>query len=275
MKNIMKNYIECKDIVKVYLNGPVSTTALRGINAKFESGNIYIIFGPSGSGKSTLLNIIGGLLNPTSGVIKFNIDENEFEINRDTQDLFEYRKSHVSYIFQEPIFLSFLNVEENIRFIINSKKNNEKEKIKEVLEMTNLLHKIKSYPYQLSGGEKQRLSIAMALSLNNKIWLCDEPTGTLDSENKKQIINLLKKIKEEDPSKIMIIVTHDPIFQSIASQMLIIKDGLISLVIDKENIDTFSEDILLYKVLNQKLDDTIKKERILKRLEEIKRELEK
>lgn len=267
-----KKFIQCDDIVKIYVSGSNSVTALRGINFKFQSGNTYVIFGPSGAGKSTLLSIIGGLDIPSSGIINFN---NHFSINNESNDLFNFRIKNISFIFQEPIFIPFLTVTENIKFFAKRKGERLKEKITDVLEKTNLLKRKKAYPYQLSGGEKQRLSIAIALSLNNNIWLCDEPTGTLDSENKTKIMNLLKKIISNDPSKILIIVTHDPLFQKIADKILILKDGTFELEMNREEFDKFSRKTVMYETLDKDLADKIQKQSILKKLEEIKNELTK
>lgn len=267
---ITKKFILCDDVVKIYVSGSNSVTALRGINFKFQSGNTYVIFGPSGAGKSTLLSIIGGLDIPSSGIINFN---NQFSINNENNDLFDFRINNISFIFQEPIFIPFLTVTENIKFFAKRKGERLKEKINDVLEKTNLLKRKKAYPYQLSGGEKQRLSIAIALSLNNNIWLCDEPTGTLDSENKTQIMNLLKQIISNDPSKILIIVTHDPLFQKIADKILILKDGTFELEMNREEFDKFSRKTVLYETLDKDLADKIQKQSILKKLEEIKNEL--
>lgn len=269
---ITKKFIQCDDIVKIYVSGSNSVTALRGINFKFQSGNTYVIFGPSGAGKSTLLSIIGGLDLPSSGIVNF---DNQISINNESIDLFDFRIKNISFIFQEPIFIPFLTVTENIKFFAKRKGERLKEKIKDVLEKTNLLKRKKAYPYQLSGGEKQRLSIAIALSLNNNIWLCDEPTGTLDSENKTQIMNLLKQIISNDPSKILIIVTHDPLFQKIADKILILKDGTFELEMNREEFDKFSRKTVMYETLDKDLADKIQKQSILKKLEEIKKELTK
>jgi len=269
---ITKKFIQCDDIVKIYVSGSNSVTALRGITFKFQSGNTYVIFGPSGAGKSTFLSIIGGLDLPSSGTINFN---NQFSINNENMDLFDFRIKNISFIFQEPIFIPFLTVTENIKFFARRKGERLKGKINDVLEKTNLLKRKKAYPYQLSGGEKQRLSIAIALSLNNNIWLCDEPTGTLDSESKTQIMNLLKQIISNDPSKILIIVTHDPLFQKIADKILILKDGTFELEMNREEFDKFSRKTVMYETLDKDLADTIQKQSILKKLEEIKNELTK
>lgn len=265
-----KKIIKCNDIVKIYSNGSNSVTALRGITYKFENGNTYVIFGPSGAGKTTLLSILGGLELPSSGTINFN---DKYKIDNESNNLFDFRIKNISFVFQEPIFIPFLNVIENIKFFAKHESENLKEKVDEILKKTNLIHRKNSYPYQLSGGEKQRLSIAIALFLNNNIWLCDEPTGTLDSENKIQIMNLLKQIISNDPSKILIIVTHDPLFQKIANKILILKDGLFELEMNQEEFEEYKQKTVIYRSFDKDLANAIQKQNILRKLEEIKKEL--
>jgi len=265
-----KKIIKCNDIVKIYSNGSNSVTALRGITYKFENGNTYVIFGPSGAGKTTLLSILGGLELPSSGTINFN---DKYKIDNESNNLFDFRIKNISFVFQEPIFIPFLNVIENIKFFAKHESENLKEKVDEILKKANLIHRKNSYPYQLSGGEKQRLSIAIALFLNNNIWLCDEPTGTLDSENKIQIMNLLKQIISNDPSKILIIVTHDPLFQKIADKILILKDGLFELEMNQEEFEEYKQKTVIYRSFDKDLANAIQKQNIFRKLEEIKKEL--
>ncbi len=267
------NFVECQDIVKVYSEGPVSVPALRGVTHRFENGKIYVIFGPSGSGKTTLLSILGGLLLPSAGTVNFN---DQFKITNKSKDLFDFRVNNVSFIFQEPIFIPFLNTIDNLKFVNRKYKGKElKQKIEEILKRTGLDHRKKSYPYQLSGGEKQRLSISLALLLNCDLWLCDEPTGTLDTENKKNIMELFKEIITTDNSKVIIIVTHDPIFQEIADKILILKDGTIQIEINKDEFGTFQDANIMYKSLDADLDDKVRKKNILNLIDKLKDELNK
>lgn len=274
----MKNKrIECTDIVKVYTEGAVSVPALRGANHSFENGKIYVIFGPSGSGKTTFLSILGGMLTPTSGEVNFY---DTFTIDSNTEDLFDFRINNISFIFQQPIFIPFLNVVDNILFV-SQKTSNTNSKCKKdalnsidpILSRMGLDHRKDSFPYQLSGGERQRLSMAIALYLGNPVWLCDEPTGTLDSENRKIVMNLLKEIISEDPSKYMIIVTHDPNFQAIADEILLLKDGVFDVKLSREEFEKFNKGILEFESSEKDIEKGIKKKRILKKIEEIKKEL--
>lgn len=271
------NVIECSDIVKVYSEGSVSVPALRGVNHRFESGKIYVIFGPSGSGKTTFLSILGGLLTPTSGKAKFY---DTFTIDRNIGDLFEFRVNNISFIFQQPIFIPFLNVVDNILFISQKTSQTSSKSKKDVLNSVDhilsrmgLDHRKNSFPYQLSGGERQRLSMAIALYLDNPVWLCDEPTGTLDSENRKIVMDLLKQIISEDPSKYMIIVTHDPNFQEIADEILLLKDGIFDVKLTRDEFEKFKKGILEFETSGKNVEMGIKKKRILKKIEEIKKEI--
>jgi ABC-type lipoprotein export system ATPase subunit len=274
----MKNKrIECSDIVKVYTEGTVSVPALRGANHSFENGKIYVIFGPSGSGKTTFLSILGGMLTPTSGEVNFY---DMFTIDSNTEDLFDFRINNISFIFQQPIFIPFLNVADNILFVSqktsNTPSKNKKDalnSIDTILSRMGLDHRKDSFPYQLSGGERQRLSMAIALHLDNPVWLCDEPTGTLDSENRKIVMDLLKEIISEDPSKYMIIVTHDPNFQAIADEILLLKDGVFDVKLSKEEFEKFNKGILEFESSEKDIEKGIKKKRMLKKIEEIKKEL--
>ncbi|MHA1756249.1 MAG: ATP-binding cassette domain-containing protein, partial [Promethearchaeota archaeon] len=139
-----KKFVQCKDLVKIFFDGSNSVTALRGITHRFENGNIYVVFGPSGAGKTTFLSVLGGLELPTSGIINFN---DKFTIDNQSQDLFYYRINNVSFIFQEPIFIPFLTVEENLKFFKNIRKENYSERIEWILKKTNLIDRRKHYPY--------------------------------------------------------------------------------------------------------------------------------
>lgn len=264
-----KMRIECLDTVKIYEGKAVNTIALRGITCNFESGKIYTILGPSGSGKTTLLNLLSGLLTISSGEIQ--VDSQKFsEFSQEDRERFRFE--HISYILQEPRFISYLNVQENVQFGFELKKHQFSEgDIDSILEYTNLTHKKKAYTLELSGGEKQRLSIAIALAIGNQIFLCDEPTGELDTENKVKIAQLLKKVAQDNPRIIMIIVTHDPLFIQYSDQIMVIEDGII-----KQNL-TISEYNQLEKIQvignERSLKFNLKKKDILTKIENLKSEL--
>lgn len=172
-----------------------------------NKNELTIIEGPSGSGKTTLLNIIGGLLKPSSGKILVN-NKNIIEMN-DNEKAY-YRNKVIGFVFQsfylEPNFTVYDNVEVPL-IIAGIPKNERRKMILSTLDSVGLLDKEKMIASKLSGGEKQRVSIARAIVNNPEIILADEPTGNLDSKNGDMIMSLLKRISKED--KIVIVITHN------------------------------------------------------------------
>ena len=197
IENISMNYDETPNIVH----------ALSNVNLILNKNELTIIEGPSGSGKTTLLNIIGGLLKPSSGKILVN-KKNIIEMN-DNEKAY-YRNKVIGFVFQsfylEPNFTVYDNVEVPL-IIAGIPKNERRKMILSTLDSVGLLDKEKMIASKLSGGEKQRVSIARAIVNNPEIILADEPTGNLDSKNGDMIMSLLKRISKED--KIVIVITHN------------------------------------------------------------------
>lgn len=197
IENISMNYDETPNIVH----------ALSNVNLILNKNELTIIEGPSGSGKTTLLNIIGGLLKPSSGKILVN-NKNIIEMN-DNEKAY-YRNKVIGFVFQsfylEPNFTVYDNVEVPL-IIAGIPKNERRKMILSTLDSVGLLDKEKVIASKLSGGEKQRVSIARAIVNNPEIILADEPTGNLDSKNGDMIMSLLKRISKED--KIVIVITHN------------------------------------------------------------------
>ncbi len=197
IENISMNYDETPNIVH----------ALSNVNLILNKNELTIIKGPSGSGKTTLLNIIGGLLKPSSGKILVN-NKNIIEMN-DNEKAY-YRNKVIGFVFQsfylEPNFTVYDNVEVPL-IIAGIPKNERRKMILSTLDSVGLLDKEKMIASKLSGGEKQRVSIARAIVNNPEIILADEPTGNLDSKNGDMIMSLLKRISKED--KIVIVITHN------------------------------------------------------------------
>lgn len=197
IENISMNYDETPNIVH----------ALSNVNLILNKNELTIIEGPSGSGKTTLLNIIGGLLKPSSGKILVN-NKNIIEMN-DNEKAY-YRNKVIGFVFQsfylEPNFTVYDNVEVPL-IIAGIPKNERRKMILSTLDSVGLLDKEKMIASKLSGGEKQRVSIARAIVNNPEIILADEPTGNLDSKNGDMIMSLLKSISKED--KIVIVITHN------------------------------------------------------------------
>lgn len=197
IENISMNYDETPNIVH----------ALSNVNLILNKNELTIIEGPSGSGKTTLLNIIGGLLKPSSGKILVN-NKNIIEMN-DNEKAY-YRNKVIGFVFQsfylEHNFTVYDNVEVPL-IIAGIPKNERRKMILSTLDSVGLLDKEKMIASKLSGGEKQRVSIARAIVNNPEIILADEPTGNLDSKNGDMIMSLLKRISKED--KIVIVITHN------------------------------------------------------------------
>jgi putative ABC transport system ATP-binding protein len=196
---------------------------LRGINVEIKTGSFISITGSSGSGKSTLLNLIGGMDRPYKG----NIIINGQNISAYTDDnLTLYRRKKVGFIFQFFNLLPNITVFENIVMPLLLNETDETDRVFDFIQRIGLGGKEKSLPYQLSGGEQQRVAIARALIHNPEIILADEPTGSLDSETGKTIMDLIKSLAEES-NKTVLLVTHEDYIAAYAQSMIRIKDGIL------------------------------------------------
>lgn len=199
---------------------------LKGIFADFNRGNTYAIKGVSGSGKSTLMHILGGLDSPTSGSVKFN-GKNIYELKQKEKE--KYLNQAVGFIFQFHYLIKELTVLENIILIGQIKGINKKAcslRAEELLQAMNLSDKQNRYPGELSGGEQQRVSIARAIFNKPAFLLADEPTGNLDSENAKNVIDLLLKAKDKWNMG-LIICSHDPNVYNRMETIYTLHDGLL------------------------------------------------
>jgi ABC-type lipoprotein export system ATPase subunit len=198
--------------------------ALAGVDASFESGKQYAIKGASGSGKSTLLYLIGGLDKASAGKISVG---GKNLLNLNDESLAKYRNSFVGFIFQFHFLLPSMNCLDNILLPskIGQKNPSEVKKMAKSLAKTlGVEHCLKKFPYELSGGEQQRINIIRALSLRPKLLLCDEPTGNLDSANSKLVTNLLKDLAKEFGAT-LIVVTHDDNVSKEFETIIHMKDG--------------------------------------------------
>ena len=194
------------------------------INLEFKSNNIYVLKGKSGSGKTTLLNLICGLDSDYTGSIYIN-DKNLKSLKKD--ELEAYR-NNIGYMRQECLLYRNLTVLDNLLLIENNK-----DKIIDLCKKFNIDEIINKYPYEISGGERERVSLIRALLNDNKILLLDEPSANLDKDNSENFVKYLKKIDISD--KIIIISTHENIYDDIASVIINIEYGKINLVKDKPN----------------------------------------
>jgi putative ABC transport system ATP-binding protein len=210
------------DVSKIYKSGEVETAALKNINLTIEEGEFVVILGPSGSGKSTLLNVISGLDTVTSGKIMFR-EENLTELSED--EMTEFRREHLGFIFQQYNLLQNLTVYENIQIGSDIGKN--PLNIDELLKKVGLENARNKYPHQLSGGEQQRVSVARSLAKNPDIIFCDEPTGSLDEKNSKQVLQVLQELNSEY-RKTVVVITHNLGIAKMADKVIRMNSGLIT-----------------------------------------------
>jgi ABC-type lipoprotein export system ATPase subunit len=188
----MNNSIELKNLSKTFFDKK-NINVLKKINFKFQLGKIYSIMGPSGSGKSTLLNLISLIDKPTSGSIKFLNKMIDFNNNENND---HFRANNIGIIYQQENLLTDFTALENVYLACLASgldKNLSKHKARNILKQVGLANRIHHYPNELSGGEKQRVSISRALVNEPNIILADEPTGSLDKKNADEIFDLLKK----------------------------------------------------------------------------------
>lgn len=215
--------LQLKDVTKVY-EGKVTHRALNQLSFEVEKGQFIAVMGPSGSGKTTLLNLISTIDQPTSGEIILNGITPHF-LNK--TELAYFRRRQLGFVFQDFNLLPTLTVEENIVLPLTLDQQPVhvmEERLKGLVEKLGLHSFLYKRPNEISGGQAQRTAIARALIHEPNIILADEPTGNLDSNNSKEVLDLLSKINKERRSTI-VMVTHDPIAASFCDRVLFIKDG--------------------------------------------------
>lgn len=219
-------YIEVQHEFKIYQMGDNQIVANRDVNFTVEQGQLAVILGPSGAGKSTVLNMLGGMDSPTKGSIcvagtdiaKFN-----------DRQLTRYRRNDVGFIFQFYNLIPNLTATENVE-LATALVNDGLDPLT-VLKDVGLADRLDNFPAQLSGGEQQRLAIARALAKNPKLLLCDEPTGALDYQTGKQILQLLHDASRKF-KKTVIIITHNSAIAKMADRVIQINDAQVRSVVD-------------------------------------------
>ena len=223
----MNNLIELSNINKTFINLK-KISVLKKVSYKFKKGKIYSLMGPSGSGKSTLLNILSLIDRPNAGSIM--IDKNHINFkNLQKNDILRAKK--IGIIYQQDNLLSDFTAIENVylaSLAAGNDKNLSISKAKKLLRKVGLINRSNHYPSQLSGGEKQRVSIARALINDPQIILADEPTGSLDLETAKGIFDLLKK--QINPNRLIIFATHNRFFADKSDCLLEIVNGNIKTI---------------------------------------------
>ena len=217
-------FIEFRDVGKTYRTGEVEINALHDVNFDVEKGELVVIVGPSGAGKTTLLNILGGMDTLSEG--KVFLDGNEIScLNK--KRLTEYRRHDVGFVFQFYNLIGNLTALENVELANQICKN--PLDAEQILRDVGLEERMKNFPSQLSGGEQQRVAIARALAKNPKLLLCDEPTGALDYQTGKAILQLLQDTGRKTGMTV-IIITHNSALTAMADRVIKVRNGTISSV---------------------------------------------
>ena len=212
--------IKLENVSKGYNEGKMFHKILSEVNLNINKGEIIILYGKSGSGKSTLLNLLGGIDLPDAGSIYFE-DINLTTLSEKDRTLF--RRKRIGFIFQFFNLIPTLTVSENLKLPLELNSISF-DRVKEILEEVGLSERMNAYPDVMSGGEQQRVAIARALIHNPDFILADEPTGNLDFDTSKQIIDLIDKIVKQQ-GKTMIMATHSKEVMGLADRVLTLKDG--------------------------------------------------
>ena len=219
-------YITCEDLFKIYKVADLEVVALRGLDLKVDRGEVVAIVGASGSGKSTLLNILAGYDNPSAGNIR--VGKRDL-LRMNPGDVEEYRKLEVGFIWQQTSrnLFPYLTALENVALpmMLTSVKGTERnERASRLLNIVGLDHRLDHTPEKLSGGEQQRVAIAVGLANNPPLLLADEPTGELDDVTASEILDLFGEVNNELGTTI-VIVTHDPDIAYKVGRVVLIRDG--------------------------------------------------
>lgn len=211
--------ISIRDVYKKYLVGDVETHALKSVNLEVSKGEFVVVLGPSGSGKSTLLHVSGGLDEVTQGEIMIN---NKIITEMNNRQLTNFRREELGFVFQQYNLMPNMTVLENVE--VGARLNSEALGVKEILREVMMEDYISQFPYQLSGGQQQRVAIARALAKNPSILFCDEPTGALDEETGKTVLEVLQRVNEELKTTVFLI-THNLGIAEIADVVVKMRSG--------------------------------------------------
>jgi putative ABC transport system ATP-binding protein len=218
--------VKIENVTRVYKIGKLETHALQGVDLSIANGEFTSLVGPSGSGKTTLLQMIGCLDQPTSGRVSVN-GKDVTALNRNQRA--DMRRANIGFIFQFFALIPTLSAYENIEvpLLLNGQGASvRKERVMELLKAVDLLDRANNRPDQLSGGQQQRVAIARALAPKPALILADEPTANLDTENGKQVMEIMQKLNK-DTGVTFVFATHDPRVISYAKRVVTLQDGLI------------------------------------------------
>ncbi|RNB85668.1 ABC transporter ATP-binding protein [Brevibacillus panacihumi] len=215
--------IVCENLVKIYKAADLEVVALQGLDLIVEEGELMGIIGNSGSGKSTLLNMLGGLDRPSAGKL-FVAGKNLFQLNQ--AELIQYRLRTVGFVWQNNArnLIPYLSAQQNVELPMLIAGQRKRDRARELLEIVGLGHRKKNKLSELSGGEQQRVAIAIALANEPKLLLADEPTGSVDSKTAAMILDLFKELNRT-MGLTVVIVTHDPEIAKKVDRVVAIRDG--------------------------------------------------
>lgn len=229
------SYVTFTDVVREYHNGQVAIRAADGISFSLEKGKFSIIVGSSGAGKTTVLNILGGMDCVTSGTV--TVDNRDISA-LSKRALCEYRRNDVGFVFQFYNLIPNLTALENVELATHIRKDALEPR--SVLSDVGLANRLDNFPSQLSGGEQQRVAIARALSKSPKLLLCDEPTGALDYQTGKSILQLLQDTCR-NKGVTVVVITHNTAITPMADRVIKIQSGKVKSVKDNDNPTPVSE----------------------------------
>jgi putative ABC transport system ATP-binding protein len=219
--------IELQDVTRVYKIGEVETHALRGVDLTIDEGEFTAIVGPSGSGKTTVLQLMGCLDRPTSGRVHINgQDVSRLNANKRA----DLRKGTIGFVFQFFALIPGLTAYENVdlpMLLAGTKRAERRERANELLEAVGLTKRARHRPDQMSGGEQQRVAIARALAVHPVLVLADEPTANLDTENGRQIMEIMERLNQETGTT-FVFASHDPRVFPFARRVITLRDGKVS-----------------------------------------------
>lgn len=218
--------LQIEKVSKTYHSKGIDYPVLKGITATVHDGEFVAIMGPSGSGKTTLLNVISGFISADGGKV---ILDGQDILTGEENELSEIRQHKLGFVFQDFMLLNGLTIRENIflpQIIAGKQKSHMEQNTQTLLEVFGIEEIAEKYPAEVSGGQKQRASIARALSNNPSIILADEPTGNLDSKSSTAVIEAFLNAKEKMGATILM-VTHDAFAASYADKVIALKDGIV------------------------------------------------
>jgi putative ABC transport system ATP-binding protein len=232
--------VTLRDVRKVHGRGEGAVVALDGVSVQLAPGSFTAVMGPSGSGKSTLLNVAAGLDRPTSGTVSLgDIDLTRLSERRLTL----LRRERIGFVFQAFNLLPSLTVAQNIALPLRlDGRRPRRSTVREIAARVGLDRRLRNRPSQLSGGQQQRVAIARALITRPEVVFADEPTGALDTQTGRDVLELLRELVDQDRHTV-VMVTHDPVAAAYADQVVMLADGHVAGTLDDPTVDEVAEQL--------------------------------